>query len=211
MLFEELNIIEPILKALKTEGYNAPTPIQEQSIPIILERKDLLGCAQTGTGRTGSIWNPDTSNILWYTSISYGNMLMYDAIWCQTTSLHILVYVKIWKDISWYHCIYSYMSKYEMISLHILVYTSISYMTVYGGICLFMMVYTFETKYIPSYPMLKLWHEMFMDLYNLTYVYILWPNDSIPAVPPRLARLKAANLLQPMFWFKALEFKHYGV
>ena len=48
------------------------------------------------------------------------------------------------------------MSKYEMISLHILVYTSISYMTVYGGICLFMMVYTFETKYIPSYTMLKL-------------------------------------------------------
>ena len=51
MLFEELNIIEPILKALKTEGYTAPTPIQEQSIPIILERKDLLGCAQTGTGK----------------------------------------------------------------------------------------------------------------------------------------------------------------
>jgi len=157
------------------------------------------------------IWNPDTYNILWYTSISYGNMLMYDAIWCQTTSLHILVYVKIWNDISWYHCIYSYMSKYEMISLHILVYTSISYMTVYGGICLFMMVYTFETKYIPSYTMLKLWHEMFMDLYNLTYVYILWPNDSFPAAPPRLARLKAANLLRPLFWFKALKFKHNGV
>jgi ATP-dependent RNA helicase RhlE len=58
MLFEELNIIEPILKALKTEGYNAPTPIQEQSIPIILERKDLLGCAQTGTGKTAAFAIP---------------------------------------------------------------------------------------------------------------------------------------------------------
>jgi ATP-dependent RNA helicase RhlE len=58
MLFEELNIIEPILKALKTEGYTAPTPIQEQSIPIILERKDLLGCAQTGTGKTAAFAIP---------------------------------------------------------------------------------------------------------------------------------------------------------
>ncbi|MBM3402512.1 MAG: DEAD/DEAH box helicase, partial [Bacteroidetes bacterium] len=58
MLFEELNIIEPILKALKTEGYTAPTPIQEQAIPIILERKDLLGCAQTGTGKTAAFAIP---------------------------------------------------------------------------------------------------------------------------------------------------------
>jgi ATP-dependent RNA helicase RhlE len=58
MLFEELNIIEPILKALKIEGYTAPTPIQEQSIPIILERKDLLGCAQTGTGKTAAFAIP---------------------------------------------------------------------------------------------------------------------------------------------------------
>lgn len=58
MLFEELNLIEPILKALKTEGYTNPTPIQEQSIPIILERKDLLGCAQTGTGKTAAFAIP---------------------------------------------------------------------------------------------------------------------------------------------------------
>ena len=49
-----------------------------------------------------TIWNHCTSNILWYTSISYGNMLMYDAIWCRTTSWHILVYVKIWNVITWY-------------------------------------------------------------------------------------------------------------
>ena len=51
MLFKELNLIEPILKALDTEGYTQPTPIQEQSIPTILKGKDLLGCAQTGTGK----------------------------------------------------------------------------------------------------------------------------------------------------------------
>ena len=51
MTFKDLGIIEPILKALKAEGYSHPTPIQEQSIPILLNRKDLLGCAQTGTGK----------------------------------------------------------------------------------------------------------------------------------------------------------------
>ena len=46
-------------------------------------------------------------------------------------------------------------------------------MTVYGGICLFMTVYTFEIKFIPSYTMYTLFYAMYMDLYNLTYVYIL--------------------------------------
>jgi ATP-dependent RNA helicase RhlE len=58
MSFEKLNLIEPILKALKTEGYTKPTPIQEQAIPILLERKDLLGCAQTGTGKTAAFAIP---------------------------------------------------------------------------------------------------------------------------------------------------------
>lgn len=58
MLFENLNIIEPILKALKSEGYTSPTPIQEQSIPAILEGNDLLGCAQTGTGKTAAFAIP---------------------------------------------------------------------------------------------------------------------------------------------------------
>lgn len=58
MLFEELNLIEPILKALKQEGYTQPTPIQEQSIPLILQGKDLLGCAQTGTGKTAAFAIP---------------------------------------------------------------------------------------------------------------------------------------------------------
>lgn len=58
MLFENLNLIEPILKALKNEGYTNPTPIQEQAIPVVLEGKDLLGCAQTGTGKTAAFAIP---------------------------------------------------------------------------------------------------------------------------------------------------------
>lgn len=58
MLFENLNIIDPILKALKSEGYTSPTPIQEQSIPAILEGNDLEGCAQTGTGKTAAFAIP---------------------------------------------------------------------------------------------------------------------------------------------------------
>ncbi len=58
MLFQDLNLIEPILKALKTEGYTQPTPIQEQAIPIVLQKKDLLGCAQTGTGKTAAFAIP---------------------------------------------------------------------------------------------------------------------------------------------------------
>jgi len=58
MSFEKINLIKPIQKALAEEGYSVPTPIQKQAIPIILERKDLLGCAQTGTGKTAAFALP---------------------------------------------------------------------------------------------------------------------------------------------------------
>ena len=58
MTFEQLSLIEPVLKALKNEGYTNPTPIQERAIPVVLERKDLLGCAQTGTGKTAAFAIP---------------------------------------------------------------------------------------------------------------------------------------------------------
>jgi ATP-dependent RNA helicase RhlE len=58
MSFEKLNIIKPIQTALLNEGYTIPTPIQEKSIPVVLERKDLLGCAQTGTGKTAAFAVP---------------------------------------------------------------------------------------------------------------------------------------------------------
>ncbi len=58
MSFESLHLIEPILKALNEEGYTNPTPIQAQSIPIVLRGTDLLGCAQTGTGKTAAFTLP---------------------------------------------------------------------------------------------------------------------------------------------------------
>ena len=58
MQFESLNIIEPILKSLKEEGYTIPTPIQVQAIPIVLQGTDLIGCAQTGTGKTAAFAIP---------------------------------------------------------------------------------------------------------------------------------------------------------
>ncbi|MCB2221501.1 MAG: DEAD/DEAH box helicase [Bacteroidetes bacterium] len=63
MTFKELHIIEPILQALSAEGYTQPTPIQEQSIPILLRGKDLLGCAQTGTGKTAAFAIPILQNL----------------------------------------------------------------------------------------------------------------------------------------------------
>lgn len=58
MQFENLNIIQPIQKALTAEGYTEATPIQEKAIPALLEGKDLLGCAQTGTGKTAAFAIP---------------------------------------------------------------------------------------------------------------------------------------------------------
>ena len=58
MSFDKLNLIEPTQKALQVEGYTIPTPIQKQAIPIILEGKDVLGSAQTGTGKTAAFAIP---------------------------------------------------------------------------------------------------------------------------------------------------------
>ena len=58
MRFEELNISKPILQALKEEQYETPTPIQEQAIPHILNRMDVMGSAQTGTGKTAAFAIP---------------------------------------------------------------------------------------------------------------------------------------------------------
>ncbi len=58
MLFKDLGLVEPILKAVSDAGYTVPTPIQQQSIPVILKGNDLLGCAQTGTGKTAAFAIP---------------------------------------------------------------------------------------------------------------------------------------------------------
>jgi ATP-dependent RNA helicase RhlE len=58
MSFNNLHLVEPILRALKSEGYTKPTPIQAQAIPLALQRKDILGVAQTGTGKTAAFAIP---------------------------------------------------------------------------------------------------------------------------------------------------------
>jgi ATP-dependent RNA helicase RhlE len=58
MKFQTLHITEPILKAIEEQGYVAPTPIQEQAIPYALQGRDILGCAQTGTGKTAAFSIP---------------------------------------------------------------------------------------------------------------------------------------------------------
>ncbi|MFM2370687.1 MAG: hypothetical protein RIS85_409, partial [Pseudomonadota bacterium] len=56
--FSDLGLAEPILRALESKGYNDPTPIQRQAIPALLEGRDLLGIAQTGTGKTAAFSLP---------------------------------------------------------------------------------------------------------------------------------------------------------
>jgi ATP-dependent RNA helicase RhlE len=58
MTFDNLNLIAPILDALKEAGYSTPTPIQAQAIPEVLQQRDLLACAQTGTGKTAAFSLP---------------------------------------------------------------------------------------------------------------------------------------------------------
>jgi ATP-dependent RNA helicase RhlE len=64
--FSELKLIEPINDALKTAGYTTPTPIQLQAIPALLEGRDLLGCAQTGTGKTAAFAIPILQRLVTY-------------------------------------------------------------------------------------------------------------------------------------------------
>ena len=56
--FKELGLIEPLLKAITESGYTQPTPIQIHAIPPLLKGMDLLGCAQTGTGKTAAFALP---------------------------------------------------------------------------------------------------------------------------------------------------------
>ncbi|WP_018629095.1 DEAD/DEAH box helicase [Niabella aurantiaca] len=58
MSFNNLSLVAPLLRAISETGYTSPTPIQEHSIPAVLQKKDLLACAQTGTGKTASFAIP---------------------------------------------------------------------------------------------------------------------------------------------------------
>lgn len=63
MRFDELEVSSHILKAIEEEGYTNPTPIQQQAIPVVLEGRDLIGCAQTGTGKTAAFAIPVIDNL----------------------------------------------------------------------------------------------------------------------------------------------------
>jgi ATP-dependent RNA helicase RhlE len=63
MTFKSLHLTDPILRSLKEEGYSKPTPIQSQAIPVALKGTDLLGCAQTGTGKTAAFAIPILENL----------------------------------------------------------------------------------------------------------------------------------------------------
>ena len=58
MTFNELNLSAPLLKAVSEAGYETPSPIQASAIPPVLEGRDLMGCAQTGTGKTAAFALP---------------------------------------------------------------------------------------------------------------------------------------------------------
>ena len=58
MKFSDLGLSDDILRAVADAGYDTPTPIQAQAIPYVLMNRDLLGCAQTGTGKTASFTLP---------------------------------------------------------------------------------------------------------------------------------------------------------
>ena len=58
MHFDDLNLIPPLLSAVRDMGYDQPTPIQRETIPPVLAGRDVLGCAQTGTGKTAAFALP---------------------------------------------------------------------------------------------------------------------------------------------------------
>ncbi len=91
MTFNNLRIIEPILKAIKEEGYTHPTPIQEQSIPVLLNRKDLLGCAQTGTGKTAAFTIPILQHLFSSKNESKGQRKIKSLIITPTRELAIQI------------------------------------------------------------------------------------------------------------------------
>lgn len=89
--FNDLNLIEPILLALKTEGYTSPTPIQAQTIPLALQRRDILGCAQTGTGKTAAFAIPIIQLLSQNKNVSPGKREIKSLILTPTRELAIQI------------------------------------------------------------------------------------------------------------------------
>lgn len=91
MKFTDLHLIEPILKALEKQGYTTPTPIQEQAIPHILAGRDVLGCAQTGTGKTAAFAIPTLQILANEKSLSFTSKAIKTLILTPTRELAIQI------------------------------------------------------------------------------------------------------------------------
>ncbi|MDA3930919.1 MAG: DEAD/DEAH box helicase [Prolixibacteraceae bacterium] len=92
MTFKELELISPILRAVEAKGYTVPTPIQEQSIPILLQGKDLLGCAQTGTGKTAAFAIPILQHLYNKIDVRKGKRKINALVLTPTRELAIQIY-----------------------------------------------------------------------------------------------------------------------
>src|SRR5688572_26922342 len=86
MTFEQLNLIQPLLRAVREKGYAEPTPIQEQAIPPALEGRDVLGSAQTGTGKTAAFALPILQR-LWKAEHARGPRPVLALVLCPTREL----------------------------------------------------------------------------------------------------------------------------
>lgn len=97
MLFEQLGLSTDILRAVNEEGYKQPTPIQEKAIPVILEGKDVMGAAQTGTGKTAGFTLPMLRRLEVYgnTSMSPARHPVRALVLVPTRELAIQVYESI--------------------------------------------------------------------------------------------------------------------
>ena len=81
MTFKEFNLIEPLLKEIDQMGYSEPTPIQQQAIPLLLQKRDLIGCAQTGTGKTAAFALPILQNLAETRSHGSESQWLFDILW----------------------------------------------------------------------------------------------------------------------------------
>ncbi|HDP93925.1 MAG TPA: DEAD/DEAH box helicase [Candidatus Aminicenantes bacterium] len=91
MQFKELGIIEPLLRALKEEKYIEPTPIQAKAIPLILNRNDVLGSAQTGTGKTAAFAIPILQHLYLSRNNSNGGRMVKSLVITPTRELAIQI------------------------------------------------------------------------------------------------------------------------
>ncbi|MDR0915843.1 MAG: DEAD/DEAH box helicase [Oscillospiraceae bacterium] len=91
MTFKELGIIDPILRAIEKEGYVTPSPIQSEAIPLLLQGRDLLGCAQTGTGKTAAFAVPILQTLYNQPSVTTGKRKLRALVLTPTRELAIQI------------------------------------------------------------------------------------------------------------------------